>query len=384
MRARLLGQGIGIPAAELAARHRRYTARLTLGHEARRTSRSRQLQLGASTLSTEHPEDPCTQSSRPAESNIASRSGRSSRSSSSTPAGRGGHVRARPAGRGRRRGSIGRPVVAERRRRAEVLRRDRGEKSSLQVPAEGAPPRQEGPRQELTVSGSATSSSTARAPRPTRRRSRRDAQDRAPAARGSRATPGRAGRGARREARRRQGPEADAGKATRRRPARRAAKPRRPDEAAAREAATARPTADAGGQATPRPSQARREGAAKADTTEGGPRRADSRSQDAAPKAAHEEGRVDADGTQEGRLELKNGRDSVGQRLGVKAGDGQPVPAGTIIVRQRGMTFLAGPGTDWAATTPCSRPRPATSSSNTPPSPRSASGSSRPRPSRDA
>jgi large subunit ribosomal protein L27 len=42
---------------------------------------------------------------------------------------------------------------------------------------------------------------------------------------------------------------------------------------------------------------------------------------------------------------VKNGRDSVGQRLGVKAGDGQLVNAGSIIVRQRGMTFLAGPGT---------------------------------------
>ncbi|CAN5812533.1 50S ribosomal protein L27 [soil metagenome] len=42
----------------------------------------------------------------------------------------------------------------------------------------------------------------------------------------------------------------------------------------------------------------------------------------------------------------KNGRDSVGQRLGVKAGDGQLVSAGSIIVRQRGMTFLAGAGTD--------------------------------------
>lgn len=41
----------------------------------------------------------------------------------------------------------------------------------------------------------------------------------------------------------------------------------------------------------------------------------------------------------------KNGRDSVGQRLGVKVGDGQLVPAGSIIVRQRGMTFLAGTGT---------------------------------------
>jgi large subunit ribosomal protein L27 len=41
----------------------------------------------------------------------------------------------------------------------------------------------------------------------------------------------------------------------------------------------------------------------------------------------------------------KNGRDSAGQRLGVKAGDGQLVPAGSIIVRQRGMTFLSGDGT---------------------------------------
>ena len=41
----------------------------------------------------------------------------------------------------------------------------------------------------------------------------------------------------------------------------------------------------------------------------------------------------------------KNGRDSVGQRLGVKAGDGQLVTAGSIIVRQRGMTFIAGSGT---------------------------------------
>ena len=41
----------------------------------------------------------------------------------------------------------------------------------------------------------------------------------------------------------------------------------------------------------------------------------------------------------------KNGRDSGGQRLGVKVGDGQLVPAGSIIVRQRGMTFASGEGT---------------------------------------
>ena len=38
----------------------------------------------------------------------------------------------------------------------------------------------------------------------------------------------------------------------------------------------------------------------------------------------------------------KNGRDSVGQRLGVKAGDGQLVSAGSIIVRQRGTKFFPG------------------------------------------
>jgi large subunit ribosomal protein L27 len=44
----------------------------------------------------------------------------------------------------------------------------------------------------------------------------------------------------------------------------------------------------------------------------------------------------------------RNGRDSVGQRLGVKRGDGQLVPAGTIIVRQRGSTFHPGPNVGMA------------------------------------
>jgi large subunit ribosomal protein L27 len=38
----------------------------------------------------------------------------------------------------------------------------------------------------------------------------------------------------------------------------------------------------------------------------------------------------------------RNGRDSAGQRLGVKRGDGQEINAGTIIVRQRGSTFHPG------------------------------------------
>ncbi len=38
----------------------------------------------------------------------------------------------------------------------------------------------------------------------------------------------------------------------------------------------------------------------------------------------------------------RNGRDSAGQRLGVKAFDGTSVKAGTIIVRQRGTKFHPG------------------------------------------
>jgi len=40
----------------------------------------------------------------------------------------------------------------------------------------------------------------------------------------------------------------------------------------------------------------------------------------------------------------RNGRDSAGQRLGVKVGDGQSINAGGIIVRQRGTQFVAGTG----------------------------------------
>jgi len=47
----------------------------------------------------------------------------------------------------------------------------------------------------------------------------------------------------------------------------------------------------------------------------------------------------------------KNGRDSNGQRRGVKVYGGQAVPAGSIIVRQRGTKFLPGEnvgvGKDW-------------------------------------
>lgn len=38
----------------------------------------------------------------------------------------------------------------------------------------------------------------------------------------------------------------------------------------------------------------------------------------------------------------RNGRDSIGKRLGVKVFGGQVIPAGSIIVRQRGTKFHAG------------------------------------------
>jgi large subunit ribosomal protein L27 len=41
----------------------------------------------------------------------------------------------------------------------------------------------------------------------------------------------------------------------------------------------------------------------------------------------------------------RNGRDSESKRLGVKAFAGQVVPAGSIIVRQRGTRFRPGAGT---------------------------------------
>ena len=40
----------------------------------------------------------------------------------------------------------------------------------------------------------------------------------------------------------------------------------------------------------------------------------------------------------------RNGRDSKSKRLGVKSFSGQTVPAGSIIVRQRGTKVHPGPG----------------------------------------
>lgn len=52
-----------------------------------------------------------------------------------------------------------------------------------------------------------------------------------------------------------------------------------------------------------------------------------------------------------GQGSVRNGRDSVSKRLGVKCYGGETVSAGSIIIRQRGSKFFAGrnvgTGRDW-------------------------------------
>jgi large subunit ribosomal protein L27 len=52
-----------------------------------------------------------------------------------------------------------------------------------------------------------------------------------------------------------------------------------------------------------------------------------------------------------GQGSVRNGRDSVSKRLGVKTFGGEAVTAGSIIIRQRGTKFVAGEnvgtGRDW-------------------------------------
>jgi len=52
-----------------------------------------------------------------------------------------------------------------------------------------------------------------------------------------------------------------------------------------------------------------------------------------------------------GQGSVRNGRDSVSKRLGVKRYGGETVTAGSILIRQRGSKFVAGKnvgtGRDW-------------------------------------
>lgn len=47
-----------------------------------------------------------------------------------------------------------------------------------------------------------------------------------------------------------------------------------------------------------------------------------------------------------GQGSVKNGRDSESKRLGLKRADGQIVPAGNILVRQRGTKIYPGTNVD--------------------------------------
>jgi len=49
----------------------------------------------------------------------------------------------------------------------------------------------------------------------------------------------------------------------------------------------------------------------------------------------------------------RNGRDSNAQRLGVKVFDGTAISAGTIVVRQRALTFIQDTTSAVAAMTRC-------------------------------
>ena len=52
-----------------------------------------------------------------------------------------------------------------------------------------------------------------------------------------------------------------------------------------------------------------------------------------------------------GQGSVRNGRDSISKRLGVKEFGGELITAGSIIIRQRGSNFVAGAnvgtGRDW-------------------------------------
>ena len=227
--------------------------------------------------------------------------------------------------------AIGRPDRPERLGRGRGPPPDpRRQGHQLQVPAKGAPAGQEGP--PAGADGPSHQRHRARrAQRGGRRgQGRRGQTHGAGAPRGSGPAPGRRGRGARGQARgaRAEGREAGQG---------RAGQGRAP--AATRSRAATKASAEAGKPAST--GRATRTGTPKADRR--GPE--EGTGEEALRRPRNEEGRVVDMAHKKAGGTSKNGRDSVGQRLGVKAGDGQLVNAGAIIVRQRGMTFIAGKGT---------------------------------------
>ena len=236
--------------------------------------------------------------------------------------------------------TIGRPLVADASVSAEVVTQTRGPKLiSFKYRPKARSRVKKGHRQELTVLRIADITLGGKSAAKTAKKADDEAKTERTRARGGRRRAGRQGRRARRQARgrcrRREGDDEDRPRSRRRRPRPRPTRPRpRPTTKAdaKSEAKTASKTA-APKKATAKAERRRRR---RRSQGEGG------RTEEA-PR--HEEGRVDEMAHKKAGGSVKNGRDSVGQRLGVKAGDGQLVSAGSIIVRQRGMTFLSGPGT---------------------------------------
>ena len=83
---------------------------------------------------------------------------------------------------------------------------------------------------------------------------------------------------------------------------------------------------------------------AKADTTDKGAKSAGHDEGDRRPQASDEEGLTD--GTQEGGRLRRTAATASASDSASRPVTARPCSAGSIIVRQRGMTFLAGPGTD--------------------------------------
>ena len=238
--------------------------------------------------------------------------------------------------------SVGTPLVDGAAVEAEVLRRDRGEKViAFKYRPKARRRVKKGHRQELPVLRIADirfggkSAAEAEGKASARRRPSASASRRPPPRRPRRMRPSpRSSRSAPRRPAKADGAEGeDTTKKPPRRPSRRrkASRPRRQ-----------RPR-EAGGQARRRSPPRRRRPPRRPR-----PRRCAAKAAAAKPTrtegAAHRRRTSNAMAHKKAGSSVKNGRDSAGQRLGVKAGDGQLVHSGTIIVRQRGMTFL-GDGT---------------------------------------
>ncbi len=242
--------------------------------------------------------------------------------------------------------TIGRPLVADATVSVEVVSQTRGPKLiSFKYRPKARSRVKKGHRQELTVLRVADITLNGKSAAKSAEQAEKQAKTERQRARGGRRRAGRPRRRARRQAGGRDrgaGDDQEAGQGQGR--ARRERVGQRVDSSEDRGEGRAKPAAKTADQDDDEDHrQARDQGRSAEEAGSQGRRRREGGRSQADPR--HEEGRVDPMAHKKAGGSVKNGRDSVGQRLGVKAGDGQLVSAGSIIVRQRGMTFLSGPGT---------------------------------------